>query len=122
FEKLGGGRLQWTRIEGAWDEAELPGGPRIEYRPGFRDHLAHLFPRERDGLARYFRLLHDAAAAMRARFIARTAPATDALSLARTDDVIASCTRDPHLHAALALHWVFYGTPPHRSAFGVHAL
>src|SRR5207237_769236 len=43
-------------------------------------------------------------------------------ALARTSDVIASVTQDPALRAALSLHWMFYGTPPEASAFGVHAL
>jgi all-trans-retinol 13,14-reductase len=122
FGALSGGQLEWATVQGAWDEAELPGGPTIEFRPGLRERLMQHFPRERDGIARWFRLQHQAATAMRRRFVARLGPWDSTLALTRTSEVLASVTRDPHLAAALGLHWFFYGTPPERSAFGVHAL
>ncbi|MBK7857221.1 MAG: NAD(P)/FAD-dependent oxidoreductase [Archangiaceae bacterium] len=122
WSALSGDRLRWTHVDGPWDQAELPGGPRIDYAPGLRERLMQLFPHQRDGLARYFRQLHDAANVMRRCFLARTLAAPTPLAMARTRDVIDACVTDPKLRAALALHWFFYGTPPERSAFGVHAL
>lgn len=131
---LSGDRLRWTTIEGAYDEVELPTGQRVPI-PGrlsqLRDSYNAAFPRERAGIDKYFQKLREGAAGMRDFFVARSlTPWTHraavgpnrALALSRTAEVLDSVTEDPMLRAVMGVHWGFYGTPPSRSAFGVHAL
>ena len=133
-QRLTGGRLQWKKIDGAYDVAELPGGREVEIPgslSGLRASLTKAFPHEHAAIARYFTLMRDASAAMRDYFVARsltpwlhraTVGPTRALALTPTVQVLDGLTQNPELRAVLAVHWVFYGTPPSDSNFGVHAL
>ena len=134
IDRLSGGRVGWTRIAGAYDQIELPGGVHVEVPgslPAFRASLLRSFPAEHRGLARYFTLLREGAAGMRDSFVARTlmpwlrrteGSANRALALTTTADVLDSVTRDPLLRTALGAQWGFYGSVPARSSFGIHAL
>jgi all-trans-retinol 13,14-reductase len=131
---LTGGRLAWTRIDGAYDLIELPDGQQVEI-PGsvsaLSSSLERAFPRERKAVRSYLQRTREAAAALRDYFAARSltpwmdrgghSPSRE-LALARTADVLAATTGDERLRAVLAAHWGYYGAPPSRSVFGVHAM
>lgn len=133
-DALAGGRLKWKKIDGAYDVAELPSGKEVLIPgslSGLRQSLLAAFPGEAPAIARYFTLMREASAAMRDYFVARsltpwlqrTTPGpTRALALATTAQVLDGLTQNADLRAVLAVHWVFYGTPPERSNFGTHAL
>lgn len=96
--------------------------------------LARRFPREADGIRRYFALARRINRALGTALFAHSAPgwmgapirlaSWRTLRLARrtTADVIAECTADPALRHILAARWGDYGVPPSESAFGYHAL
>lgn len=134
FHALTGGRLSWTRIDGAYDVVELPDGRRIDFPGDLRQWKANLvaaFPAERDGINAYFEKAKAAAAGMRDYFAARSltpwvqprsGSTSRELALMRTADVLDAATKDPALRVVLGVHWGFYGTTPASSVFGVHAL
>jgi all-trans-retinol 13,14-reductase len=131
---LTGDRLQWTPIRGAYDRIELPDGNSVDIPgslTGLRENLEHAFPAEVNGIRNYLERMRESANAMRDYFVARAITpwmrrsgngADRDLALASTAEVHASVTLDPRLRTVLGLQWGFYGTPPSRSAFGVHAL
>jgi all-trans-retinol 13,14-reductase len=138
LDSLTEGRLAWTRVEDPYDVLELHEGPAVPIPGslgGYRVSLEAVFPAERAAIREYFRLVRLAAAGMRDHFTTRIlgrprAHGADAarsalarrLALSRTAEVTGALTQNKHLRAALEGQWGFYGSPPHRSAFGVHAL
>lgn len=132
LEALTDARLEWTQVEPPYDLISFPDGPQLEVPAGisrWRAELVKAFPAEKAAIDGYMRLSHAAASALRARYLVRPVsfahPGENAgakLALTPTAEVIRSLTSNPRLFAALAFQWVFYGTPPEHSAFGVHAL
>lgn len=94
-----------------------------------RDRLVEAFPAEREGIARYARLLAEAWL-LQAR-LARPARALAALPRARLAaryfrsdlaSFLDTCTRDPRLRAVIAGQHGNYGQPPSRVSAFVHSL
>jgi all-trans-retinol 13,14-reductase len=137
FDRLAGGRLRMAPIDGAYDRFRFPGFEFAFTPPAhsLRAALAAEFPREAEGIARYFDAVDDAARTMPAVFAARCAPIAVAMPLtwlkqasirrwvARTTwDVVRECVRDERLRALLCAQWGDYGSRPAEGSFAVHAL
>jgi all-trans-retinol 13,14-reductase len=125
-------------VDEPYDAVELPSGQVVPIPAGlrsYRESLEQAFPTERAAIRAYLEKVRVAASAMRDYMIARTpgrarSHAIDAvgssagrsLALIRTAEVVGRITDHPGLRAVLLVPWGFYGSPPERSAFGVHAL
>ena len=137
LDHLSGGRIQMAPIAGAYDRICLPGLtlPFAPPRTALIAVLKDAFPREADGIDRYFDAVDRAAATMGTVFMARSMPGPLAAPLAwlrrreierwvgrTTWEVVQEFTDDPKLRAALTAQWIDYGSRPAESSFGVHAL
>jgi len=136
--RLAGPGLRWASLGPVYDSFDYPGGLKIDFPDSpeqFRANLVAAFPQERDGIDRYLSMVRDAARAMRGFYLARAAPpllaplaewwmgrkARPALELT-VRDATARCTADERLRTVLAAQWGYYGAPPSRASFGLHAL
>jgi all-trans-retinol 13,14-reductase len=138
LQDLTDGRLSWESVGPIYDEFNFPEGFTIQFPnspEAFRSTLGEAFPDEREAIDEYLALVKAASRAA-ARFLQmRAVPwylapggerkATEAalphLS-ATTQTVLESLTDDPQLRAVLAAQWGYYGAPPSRSSFAMHAL
>jgi all-trans-retinol 13,14-reductase len=132
------GRLEWASLGPTYDEFHFPGDFHLGFPDSpqrFRDALVGAFPREVEGIERYLAACKQVTRDVQGFFLARMLPrTTDFLServLARaaapaltrtTAEVIAGFVRDERLQALLTAQWGYYGSPPTRSAFAMHAL
>jgi all-trans-retinol 13,14-reductase len=138
LRRLTKGRLQWTSLGPVYDEFHFPDGFRIDFpdrREQFVDNLLAAFPDEQKAIFRYIDLVKEVGRAMRGYYMARALPprlagagaaifarkAQRFLSL-RTSEVLDGLTGNARLKTVLAAQWGYYGSPPSRSSFAVHAL
>jgi len=137
LDHLAEGRIEMAPIIGVYDRVHLPGLtlPFAPPRAALIATLKDAFPREAEGIDRYFDAVDRAARTMGAVFMARSMPGPLAAPLAwlrrreiarwvgrTTSDVVQGFTADLHLRAALTAQWIDYGSRPADSSFGVHAL
>ena len=134
---LTGQRLRWASLGPVYDTFEFPDF-RIDFsadRKSFQAALQAAFPGERDAIAEYARLTREVGSAMRAYYLSRlfgawTAPLTDRLLAApahrflgqTTEATLARFVKDARLRRVLTAQWGYYGSPPSRSSFAIHAL
>ncbi len=132
------GTLEWASLGPAYDQFHFPGDFHVDFPDSprqFRENLVAAFPGEADGIDRYLTRCKQVARDMQGFLLGRMLPrSTDWLSeavLARaarpslehtTAQVVAGFTKDPKLQALLTAQWGYYGSPPDRSAFAMHAL
>ncbi|HEY0882141.1 MAG TPA: NAD(P)/FAD-dependent oxidoreductase, partial [Archangium sp.] len=132
------GALEWTSLGKSYDQFHFPGNFHIDFPDSpeqFRDNLVAAFPHERKGIEQYLALCKSVSRELQGFYLARMLPkATSFLSdtlLARsvkqyltrsTQHVVAELTKDEKLQALLTAQWGYYGSPPDRSAFAMHAL
>jgi len=138
FARLTKGRLEWASLGPVYDEFHFPGGFRIDFpnrRQDFVDALLAAFPDEDRAISRYVALVKDVGRAMKSYYLARVLPprlapvgsqlvarkAERYLRL-RTKDVLDGLTGNAKLKTVLAAQWGYYGSPPSRSSFAIHAL
>ncbi len=132
------GRLAWESVGPVYDEFNFPDGFTIQFPDSpeaFRETLIEFFPHQRQGIDEYLSLVRRASRAsgqnfqMRAlpRYLAsgrrqRAADAAHPHVSATTQSVLESLVDDPQLRSVLAAQWGYYGVPPSRSSFAMHAL
>lgn len=132
------GALQWASLGPAYDQFHFPGGFHIDFPDSPRQFEANLvaaFPREATGIAKYLALVRqvsrDLQGSLASRLLPRSASVLSDVLLARaakpwfertTASVVAELVTDPKLRALLTAQWGYYGSPPERSAFAMHAL
>ncbi len=132
------GRLQWEPVGPIYDEFNFPDGFTIQFPDSpqaFRATLAESFPDQRQAIDEYLALVKNVARAagkylqLRAlpRYLAprghkKAAEAVLPHLAATTQDVLASVVADPRLRSVLSAQWGYYGAPPSRSSFAMHAL
>ncbi len=137
LENLTGGRLQWASLGEVYDRFEFP-GLHIDFpdrRDRFVANLVEAFPDEAPAIDRYIAKVREVAAGMRRYYLSRLLPpswasftdgaiAPDAtrLLLTRTRDVLDGITSNEKLKSVLTSQWGYYGVPPDRSSFAIHAL
>lgn len=132
------GALQWASLGAAYDQFHFPDGFRIDFPDSptqFKANLVAAFPKEEQGIERYLQLAKSVSRDMQGFLLGRMMPrsadfVSDAL-LSRgvkpylertTADVVGELTGDEHLRSLLTAQWGYYGSPPKRSAFAMHAL
>ena len=136
--KLSGHALEWSSLGPVYDAFTFPGDFHIDFpdsREQFSANLVAAFPGEARAIARYFSEVKEVGAAMRGYYLSRLAPPRWApvvdRTLARrahhflnqrTGDVLARITPNEKLRTVLAAQWGYYGSPPSRSSFAIHAL
>jgi all-trans-retinol 13,14-reductase len=129
--------LQWASLGPVYDTFDFP-DLHIDFpdsRETFADNLTRAFPGEAAAVARYFSEVKAVGDAMRGYYLSRLAPAAWAPVLdrtvarrahaylhQRTADVLARVTPNERLRTVLAAQWGYYGSPPSRSSFAIHAL
>ena len=133
FDLACGGAVAWERMPSPYDVFEYP-GLTFEVPDGeeaYASALGDAFPRERTGIAAFFRDLSRAsgwfnrfaAAQLLPPPLSAVAPLPGrSLALTPTAEVLARRFQDPRLRAVAASQWGDYGLPPSQSAFAIHAL
>jgi all-trans-retinol 13,14-reductase len=132
------GALEWASLGKSYDQFHFPGDFRIDFPDSpeqFRDNLVAAFPNERAGIEQYLALCKSVSRELQGFYLGRMLPkATSFISdtlLARsvkqyltrtTEHVVGELTKDEKLRALLTAQWGYYGSPPDRSAFAMHAL
>jgi all-trans-retinol 13,14-reductase len=135
--QLTDGRLSWAPLGDVYDEFHFP-DLRIDFpnaRPQFVANLKSAFPGEERAIGEYLRLIKEVSGTMRRYYLSRLVPAswaalTDPLLAGpalrllgeRTKDVLDKLTSNEKLKAVLTAQWGYYGVPPARSSFAIHAL
>ena len=138
LRELAGDRLGWESVGDIYDEFHFPGGFTIAFpssREAFRDTLVDAFPAERQGIDDYLDMVRRAARATARYLQMRAVPGylapggrrkatagAEPFLAATTAEVLGSVTTDPQLRTVLAAQWGYYGAPPSRSSFAMHAL
>jgi len=104
-------------------------------RERLRQKLEEYFPKERRGIAEYFRLVEEIAGAAKNFYMAKAMPAALGVALGgmmsrrfhrlsdcTTYEVLSGLTSDPKLIGVLTAQYGDYGLPPRQSSFAIHAL
>ncbi len=132
------GRLEWESVGPIYDEFNFPDGFTIQFPDSpdaFRETLVDYFPQERQGIDEYLALVRRVSRASGRNLQMRALPwylapggrrkAAEAAFphiSATTESVLESLTDDPRLRSVLAAQWGYYGVPPSKSSFAMHAL
>jgi all-trans-retinol 13,14-reductase len=132
------GRLEWQSVGPVYDEFNFPDEFTIQFPDSpeaFRETLVDYFPHERKGIEAYLALVRRVSRASGRNLQMRALPwylapggrkkaaeaAREHIS-ATTKNVLESLVDDPRLRSVLAAQWGYYGAPPSRSSFAMHAL
>ena len=134
---LTGGALNWVSLGEVYDAFHFP-DLRIDFpndRRQFIENLCAAFPDERGTVEGYLSRAREVSSAMRGYYLSRLmppawAPITDRLVAGdahrmltqTTRDVLGRLTRNERLASVLTAQWGYYGAPPDRSSFAIHAL
>lgn len=137
LHKLSGDRLEWASLGGVYDEFHYP-DLRIDFpdtKAKFEENLVEAFPSREEDIGRYFNKVREVAGGMMPYYASRIAPPSwaavsdplfaqraHALLGEKTRDVMNTITRDERLQSVLTAQWGYYGVPPDRSSFAIHAL
>jgi len=137
LDKLGSGRLEWTSLGGVYDEFHFP-DLRIDFpnsKQAFVANLEAAFPTQRRAITDYLNKAKEVSGAMRSYYLSRVVPPSWAAIadplLARkahhaltqtTQSVLDGMSSDERLKSVLTAQWGYYGVPPARSSFAIHAL
>jgi all-trans-retinol 13,14-reductase len=135
--RLTDGRLEWSSLGGVYDEFHFP-DLRIDFpdnKAAFVANLREAFPDESRAIDLYFARVREVAGTMKSYYLSRILPpawasVTDPLLAGaahrlleqRTADVLRTITANPRLASVLTAQWGYYGAPPDRSSFAIHAL
>ncbi len=135
---LSDGRVRMNKLGDLTEIFLFPDGMRFEMpasSSGFQRNLEKLFPDEKPAIAKYMQLVREAAKAAKPHFMMRMAPRwVDTVAspvverksrkwwMKTTAEVLADLTSNERLRAVLAGQWGYYGSPPSRSSFFIHAV
>lgn len=130
-------KLSWTSLGGVYDEFYYPDF-RINFpddRRKFRAALVDAFPDEARAIDEYFARVRDVAGTMSTYYLARVLPpsvpawADDLLAgkanrlfQLPTAEVLREMGASERLGSVLTAQWGYYGVPPDRSSFAMHAM
>ncbi len=129
--------LKWTSLGGVYDSFYFP-DLHIDFpdsRDQFRENLLAAFPHDDAVIDAYLEEVRSVGKTMRAYYLSRLlpprfAPVGDAIFARsaqrylheRTADVLRRIGASEKLATVLAAQWGYYGSPPERSSFAIHAL
>ena len=135
---LTAGRLEMRRLPETYERFWFPGDVQLTYSSDthhFRAQLAAQFPAEASALRRYFELVDTVFDVARPFYALKATPlsvnraGTAALGWLwrrhwsrRTREVLDSLFKDERLKSLLSAQWGYFGSPPSRSSFGMHAM
>lgn len=101
----------------------------------FKEKLLEQFPREKEGVERYFDLVYKISRKARFYFMLKTLPTWIALPLEKvllvglnkiafqsTEDVLDELFKDEKIKAIIAGQWGYYGSEPSKAAFFIQAI
>lgn len=130
-------RLRWASLGSVYDEFYFP-DLRIDFpddRKQFVSNLLEAFPSQQTAVDDYMRKVKQVAGAMRSYYLSRVMPpqwagltdrllAKDANAhlLRTTKQVLDEFCTDEKFKTVLTAQWGYYGVPPERSSFAIHAL
>lgn len=130
-------RLSWASLGDVYDEFHYP-DLRLDFPDGrakFRAALRTAFPDEGRAVDEYFGRVREVVGTVRGYYLSRLLPpalapvadpviarAANRLFQQRTGDVMRAITRNERLASVLTAQWGYYGVPPHRSSFAMHAM
>lgn len=134
----GGAPLEWTSLGGVYDSFHFPDDFHIDFpdsRAQFIDNLHQAFPNEKQAIDTYIDRVQSVGASMKRYYLSRLVPpglaglvdptlarqAHQFLPL-RTETVLNEISDNNRLKTVLAAQWGYYGSPPKRSSFAIHAL
>ncbi|MCE9625272.1 MAG: NAD(P)/FAD-dependent oxidoreductase [Deltaproteobacteria bacterium] len=137
FDAITDSQLQWNPMPAVYDrvcigeevyEFEAPKARLIQ-------RLEEYFPKERNAISEYFRLVEEIAGAAKSYYMAKAMPAAlgatlgslmsrrfHRLSDCTTYEVLSGLTSDARLIGVLTAQYGDYGLPPRESSFAIHAL
>jgi all-trans-retinol 13,14-reductase len=131
------GRLAWSSLGDVYDEFHYP-DLRIDFpneKKHFVDNLRAAFPSEHAAIGAYLSRIKEVAGAMRNYYLSRLVPPAWApladpllarnankLLLESTENALERLSSDARLRTVLTAQWGYYGVPPARSSFAIHAL
>jgi phytoene dehydrogenase-like protein len=137
FDYITDGELEWARMPDIYDKMFF-GDDLYEFATGakrLKASLVSYFPREKQAIEQYFKLINEARNAARAYFTERALPpligrlahrfmGAEFMKYARrtTREVISELTGDVRLLGVLTGQYGDYGLPPAQSSFAMHAL
>ena len=137
FDFLSAGNLHWAPMDDEYDRFYI-GEKVFNTRAGkqaFRDNLVRQFPRERDAIDAYMKMLSKVGGALSNVGFERVMKPwqkslvgpilrwrTPGFMYENTYDVLSRLTRNPDLIATLCGQWGDMGVPPKRSPFVIHAM
>lgn len=130
------GTLQWDSTGPVCEHFHFPGLSLNIPRERSEQYeiLRRAFPHEREGIDAFERHVDEVIRSLPRYYTARSMPASlsglDRFIAGRawkwfgrrTGDVLRPLISDPRLFEMLTARWVYYGAPPSRSSFGVHAI
>jgi len=135
---LTNGKVKMNSLGDPFDTFYFPGGLDIHMPEGeqkFLDQLYGLFPKEKEKLDRYWKMVSKANVVCKAFFVFQTLPkwlskicASILYSVVpnywkmTTEEVLQKFDFSDDMILALTSHWGYYGSVPKDSSFGVHAL
>jgi all-trans-retinol 13,14-reductase len=138
LKELTDAKLEWTSLGENYDEFLFPDNFQINFPntpEKFKENLINAFPGEKVAINNYFAYIKKVSVAMRKYYMARVLPfqiagisdrliAGEAQKLLelRTKNVLDQLTDNHNLKTVLAAQWGYYGSPPSRSSFAIHAL
>ncbi|HTL11370.1 MAG TPA: NAD(P)/FAD-dependent oxidoreductase, partial [Bdellovibrionota bacterium] len=132
------GQVKMNSLGSPYDFFVYPDGRRVDLpntSKAFRAELVKHFPQEEAAIDRYLTLVREAAHSVKPHMVLRFLPMwAEKLAspfLRRTSlkwwgkttkEVLDSLTANETLKAVLAGQWGYYGSPPSRSSFAMHAI
>jgi all-trans-retinol 13,14-reductase len=135
---LSNDRVHMERLGDVYETFVFPDGFRFELpasREKYRENLEAAFPEEKEAIAKYIQMVREAAKAAKPHFMMRILPEWVERVAApvmyrrgrewwdrTTADVLNELTDNKRLKGLLAGQWGYYGSPPSRSSFAIHAV
>lgn len=132
------GKLEMNRLPETYERFWFPDGFQFTYCSDvkrFRAQLIEAFPAEAKGIARYFKLVSTVFNVARPFYALKATPISvnkffsSAIGWSwrrywsrTTRSVMDELFTDEHLKTILVSQWGYYGSPPSRSSFGMHAM
>lgn len=133
------GELKWQHMGAKYEHFYYPDGFEIDFPSnydGFRRALEEKFPKEREGIALYFKTVKEAVKEAKPYFGMKMLPewagraGTQVMRAINRKDYWTRTTRDvlreiipnPKLRAVLVGQWGYYGSTPSESCFAIHAM
>ena len=135
---LGNNEIKIEYLGSAYEKFNFPEDYKFDYQSSsdkFKGDLFERFPNEKEAIIKYFSLVREAAKAAKKLFLFKTFPLWLESVIKKvytikgaqwwcktTEEVLDGFTNNQKLKSLLSAIWGYYGSVPHESSFGIHAL